>query len=150
MDLTKMFWNHVATLQGEHNIDDVFLSWAAEKNLKLSVAQDTWKKVYAQVFEFFNPTKVATDIEVSPDGGVSIKNVGDGDSAAPSLDPPLPMGGPQPPVEPALPKPLMIPEAPAPENMGKPEIKEVAPPMSITAPQSGQPGNQTLTDLLST
>lgn len=131
MDLTQKFWNHVATITGEHNIDDVFLQWAAQNNLTISDAQDTWKKVYAHVLDFFNQSRVATDIEVTPDGGVSIKNVGD--SEASEIAPPLPMDGPPAGSEPVVPKPPDLNTPPSAENMGQPALKEVAPPNSITA-----------------
>ena len=78
----KAFWNYIKEFRGTANLDNVFLKWAATKNLTLNDAQKVWQQVNRDIYATFGK-KEAVSINATPE---ELKEMGlAGNPATPEL-----------------------------------------------------------------
>jgi len=65
--LRKEFWQHVSTAGGPADIGDVFLKWAAGKNLNFDTAKVLWENIDREIHAAFGK-KIADNVTVEITG----------------------------------------------------------------------------------
>ena len=63
--LKKEFWKHAATIGGPSDIEDIFLSWAANKKLAFNKAIPLWSSINKDVYAAFGK-KISLKFEGTP------------------------------------------------------------------------------------
>lgn len=64
--LKKEFWKHAASVGGPADIEDIFLSWAAQQKLAFETAVPLWSSINKDIYATFGK-KIAGNVSISGD-----------------------------------------------------------------------------------